>query len=594
MEASPVQALYEQVGAFVDELVRGGVSQFVVCPGSRSTPLALTIARHPGAKLWMHVDERSAAFFGLGLAKFRREPVALVCTSGTAAANFLPAVVEAFISRIPLVVLTADRPHELRDNGAPQTIDQVRLYGTHVRWFLDLAEPAPLPQMEAYVRTAACRAVAAARGEPAGPVHVNCPYREPLVLPSGELAPPSTGRLDGQPYVAVAKGRLDPDPAWIAGLARDLASIPNGLIVAGPQDDPSLAEPIARLAGTLGYPILADPLSHLRGGPHDRTAVVDGYDAFLRDESFAARLVPEVVLRFGAIPTSKPLQLFVQRHRTARQIVVDGGGGWNEPTGLATDMAHVDARRLCEALVAELPPSPARESARARWREAWTQANGRTRAALAGKMEALDEMFEGKAFAELAEWLPDGATLFVGNSMPVRDLDSFFFGSERRVRVLANRGANGIDGVVSSALGASAGGAGPLLLVLGDLSFYHDSNGLLAARQHGLDATIVVLNNDGGGIFSFLPQASQPEHFETLFGTPHGLDFRPVAEMYGARFERVTTWDDFRVSVRRGIDEGGLHVIEVPTRRDDNVGLHRGMWQAVAEALMQDLAEVGS
>ena len=579
-------AAFAAVGAFVDELVRSGVRNFCVCPGSRSTPLALTIARHPAARLWMHVDERSAGFFGLGMAKTLREPVALVCTSGTAAANFMPAVVEAFYARVPLVVLTADRPHELRDSGAPQTIDQNRLFGVHAKWFVDLAEPDPAPEMLRYVRTVAARAAATARRTPAGPVHINCPYREPLIPLPGPAPATLEQRPGERPYVAVAAGPRAPDPAVVPALAAGLGAARRGLIVCGPQDDPALADAVVRLAAALGYPILADPLSGLRCGEHDRALVLDCYDAFLRDVAFVEQVAPEVVLRFGAMPTSKQLLLYLQRHSACRQIVVDGGDGWNEPTLLASDVVYAEPRLLCQALLAELPLVP--EAGLTEWTDTWRAADRLARAAIEAHLAGLDELFEGKVFAELAGLLPNGALLYAGNSMPVRDLDTFFGGGERLVRLLANRGANGIDGVVSSALGASAAGAGPVVLVIGDLSFYHDSNGLLAAKQHGLDLTIVLLNNDGGGIFSFLPQAAAPEHFETLFGTPHGLDFGPLAQMYGARHTRAASWDDFRSATRRGIEGGGLHIVELATNRDRNVTLHREIWRVVSEALKAD------
>lgn len=581
---TPQQETAAFVGAFVDELVRSGIQHFCICPGSRSTPLALTIARHPAARVWMHLDERSAAFFGLGLAKARREPVALVCTSGTAAANFLPAVVEAFYSRIPLVVLTADRPHELRDCGAAQTIDQVHLFGTHVKWFVDLPEPEASAELVRYVRSIACRAVATARSRPAGPVHINCPFREPLVPAPGALAGPHE-RPGERPYVAVASGARTPDPALVTALATDLRIARRGLIVCGPQDDSGLARPLARLAAALGYPILADPLSGVRCGPHARDLVLDCYDAALREASLVERLAPEVVLRFGAVPTSKPLLRYLQHHQRCRQIVVDGDAGWNEPTRLASDVVHADPRLLCEALVATIANMTPGDIGQTLWAAAWRRADRLAREAIAARLATLEELFEGKVFAELAGLLPDGATLYAGNSMPVRDLDTFFPSSSRSVRFMGNRGANGIDGVVSSALGASAATGGPLVLVIGDLSFYHDANGLLAAKQHGLSATIVLLNNNGGGIFSFLPQAADPAHFEMLFGTPHGLDFRPLAEMYGATFTRVETWEEFRTAVQRGIAEGGLHIVEVPTERQRNVALHRAMWQAVADVL---------
>jgi 2-succinyl-5-enolpyruvyl-6-hydroxy-3-cyclohexene-1-carboxylate synthase len=576
--------LSASVGAFVDELVRSGVRHFCVCPGSRSTPLALTIARHPAAKLWMHLDERSAAFFGLGLAKTLREPVALVCTSGTAATNFMPAVVEAFCARIPLVVLTADRPHELRDVGAPQTIDQINLFGTHAKWFVDLAEPDAEPGMLRYVRTVAARAVALARRGPAGPVHINCPYREPL-LPDATAALAAEARAENRPYVAVSDGLRAPEPAAAGALASELRAMPHGLIICGPHNDPGPADAVTRLAGALGYPILADPLSGLRNGGHDRALVLDCYDAFLRDPGFVERFAPQVVLRFGAMPVSKPLLLFLQRHSRSRMIVVDGDGGWNEPTSLASDMIYAHTRLLCEAVLASIDPSSAEQGPASKWASAWQSADRSARAAIAARFDASDELFEGRVFAELAALLPAGATLYAGNSMPIRDLDTFFFGSDRAIRLLANRGANGIDGVVSSALGAAAAGLGPTVLAIGDLSFYHDSNGLLAAMQHHLNLTIVLLNNDGGGIFSFLPQAGEPEHFETLFGTPHGLDFRPLAQMYGARYERVDGWPALRAAIQRGIESGGLHIVEVPTDRARNVTLHRELWQAVGAAL---------
>ncbi len=583
LEQDTAAANYIWATALVDELARSGVRDFVLCPGSRSTPLALAIARQPVVRLWLHLDERSASYFGLGLAKTKRQPVAIVSTSGTAAANFLPAVVEAFLSRVPLVVLTADRPHELRDCGAPQTIDQLRLYGGQVKWFFDLAEPAASVSLVKHVRTIACRAVAAATRGPAGPVHLTCHYREPLVPHPCPPLPGAEGRPSGRPYVVASHGPRAPEAEHVAALAAELANR-RGLILCGPQHDPALPEAVVRLASRLSFPILADPLSGVRCGAHDRGLVLDSYDAFLRDEDFVARFEPETILRFGAMPTSKPVLLYRERHATARLVVVDDDG-WNEPTQLASDVLQANARLFCDAMVLALRPSSEEDASRFEWLAAWQDADRRAREAIADRLATTEALFEGKVFSELAALLPAGTTLYAGNSMPVRDLDTFFPASRRSIQFLANRGANGIDGVVSSALGASAAAEGPVVLVIGDLSFYHDSNGLLAAKRHGLNLTIVLLNNDGGGIFSFLPQASDPEHFETLFGTPHGLDFRPIAETYGATFTRVATWDEFRAAVRSGIAEGGLRVVEVPTERNRNVSLHRELWQVVSKAL---------
>ncbi len=584
---------YAYIGALVDELVRSGVGHLCLCPGSRSTPLALCAARHAGIRTWTLIDERSAAFFALGLAKGSRAPVAVLSTSGTAAANFLPAVVEACYGRVPLLVLTADRPHELRDSGANQTIDQIRLFGTHAKWFADLALPEATDAALRYVRSLAAHAVATARALPAGPVHLNVPLREPLVPALGwDARSPSAGesgetqsRPAGRPYTAVAHGTLVPDPGAVAALAEDMRS-ERGLIVCGPADDPSLPAAVSRLAAATGYPILADPLSGVRCGPHDRSLVVDSYDAFLRLGALADVLVPDIVIRMGGLPASRPLQQYLQRHAPSRHVVIESAGGWNDPLRLASDMMHADPRLVCDALVGGLQARGAlRRTNASPWPALWLRLGQEAREALRRCLDTTDEAFEGKVFFELAAALPDGATLYVGNSMPVRDLDTFFPSVPTAIRILGNRGASGIDGLVSSGLGAAAAGGGPLVLVLGDLAFYHDLNGLLAAKLHGLCATVVLLNNDGGGIFSFMPQAGLPEHFEALFGTPTGLEFKFAAQLYSAGYVRADDWTTFRTSLRGGLASKGLEVIEMRTQRDRNVALHREVWAAVEEAL---------
>jgi 2-succinyl-5-enolpyruvyl-6-hydroxy-3-cyclohexene-1-carboxylate synthase len=592
MSLQPENVAYLYVGAFVDELARAGLRHVCLCPGSRSAPLALRLADHPALKLWMHLDERSCAFFALGLAKAQRFPVALLCSSGTAAANFMPAIVEAHQARVPLIVLTADRPPELRDTGAPQTIDQIKLYGAYAKWFVEMALPEATVEMLRYARTIAARAVAEALDAPAGVVHLNFPFREPLV----PLAPPaipaelqsiSAGRANPQPYARVTTMPRQPEaaPALIATLSAELSSFSKGLIVAGPQTNPDFPRAVTQLSAALGYPILADPLSQVRCGPQDgangdSANVVDAYDAFLRDANTVERLAPDVILRFGAMPTSKPLMLYLQRYASARQILIDDGGNWNDAARLASDMIRADPTLFCSALA-----TGARGPSGSDWLESWRTTQRLTRRAITDQISAFEELFEGRVFSELAQCLPDGATCYVSSSMPVRDLDTFFPANNRAVRFLANRGANGIDGVVSSALGASLASTGPLVLVIGDIALYHDLNGLLAAKRHSLSATIILINNDGGGIFSFLPQAAYPKHFEQLFGTPHGLDFRPAAELYGAHYQQVNNWSEFRKALTDGLHAPGLKLIEVRTQREGNVTQHRQVWQAVAAAL---------
>ncbi len=576
-------------GAFVTELGHAGVRHAVVCPGSRSTPLALALA-NSAIRVWLHIDERSAAFFALGMARALDAPVALLCSSGTAAANFLPAVVEAFLSRVPLIVLTADRPPELRDVGAAQTIDQVRLYGEHVKWFHELPVPALNSDLLRQIRLTAARAAATATATPPGPVHLNFPFREPLVPLPGE-APPVladgtalTGREAGRAFVAVSGSVMLPETPTLDALATDLAGVDRGLIVCGPQDDLTLAPALTRLAAALGYPILADGLSQIRNGPHDRTLVIDTFDAFLRDDAICRAFTPKVVLRFGAPPTSKSLVQYLARFADCRHILVDGGAGWRDPSFLVSDVLHAEPTALCDGLTVRIGAGGAPRSA---WAATWLDTAAHARSAIDTVFAGDGAFFEGRVFSELATLLPAGATLYAGNSMPVRDLDTFFPAGERTVRCLANRGANGIDGVNSSALGVAAVTTGPVVQVIGDLSFYHDMNGLLAAKLHGLRATIVVVNNDGGGIFSFLPQsgAVTAERFEQLFGTPIGLDYAMAAALYGATFHRARDWNDFRAAVAAGIASDGLAIVEVCTGRATNVLQHRVIWQAVANAL---------
>ena len=601
----PPNPLYAYVNAFVDELGRSGVQNMVICPGSRSTPLAIACAMHPGIKVWMHLDERSAAFFGLGLAKQTRRPVGLLCTSGTAAANFFPALIEAKLTHVPLLALTADRPHELRENGAPQAIDQNHLYGKHVKWFVDVALPEATNEALRYIRALANRAAALTTSIPAGPVHLNFPFREPLtpepisdqpLLPAEQRdAVAWYGREGNKPSIGVSNiAESAPPVAALQALASRLAHTLRGLIIAGPQDDPALAEALVPLAEHLAYPILADPLSLVRCGPFAGELVLSSYDAFLRDPSFVSRHAPELMLRFGAMPTSKPVLLYLKRYSSCPVIVIDGQDGWEEPTQLVAELIHAHPTLLCRQILrlleeptdvisSEETHQPASDS----WLRAWTNADQLSRQTLQKSMQEFQPLFEGRVFSELETLLPEGATLYVSNSMPVRDLDTFFWASARSLRILGNRGANGIDGVISSALGASAGAEDdvPTVLVIGDLAFLHDLGGLIAVHLHRLSLTIVLINNDGGGIFSFLPQANYPAHFEQLFGTPTGLDVSQAVQMYGGKFHRISDWEQFRRAVTQSISEGGLQVIEVQTEREHNVEMHRRLWQRVSQAL---------
>ncbi|MFT4417093.1 2-succinyl-5-enolpyruvyl-6-hydroxy-3-cyclohexene-1-carboxylic-acid synthase [Fredinandcohnia humi] len=571
-------ALTRYVASFVDELVRVGITEAIVSPGSRSTPMAILMAEHPDMNVTVNIDERSAAFYALGVAKALQKPVAILCTSGTAAANYYPAIVEAYYSRVPLIVITADRPHELRDVGAPQAIDQNQLYGKYAKWFVEMAIPEDTKQMLAYVRTVAGRAAGTAMSSPAGPVHLNFPFREPLV-PNLEVENLwETDKQHDTRHVNVVVGKPSINENQLTPIVNILNNAKKGIIICGPHYDEEFGQAVTQLADKLQFPIFADPLSQLRSGKHPIDLIIAGYDAFLRNENVRDNFTPEIIIRFGAMPVSKALLQYIQKHSSAIQFVVDGDGGWRDPTLSASEMVYCDEVDFCNSLSGVIL-----RKEDSSWLESWMQLNNIVLKNIKN-VHMEESLFEGKVFTELQEILPTHSTLFVGNSMPIRDIDTFFTNNDKGIKVMANRGANGIDGIISTAVGVSAKNENTVL-VIGDLSFYHDLNGLLATKQHNLHITIILINNDGGGIFSFLPQSAEKKHFELLFGTPIGLDYEKVVEMYGGSFTRIRNWEDFRTTITESLKTKGLHVVEINTDREENVLIHRKMWNNVSQEI---------
>lgn len=565
------QALTEYLAAFITGLFQTGVRDVVISPGSRSTPLALLMVEHQEINTFIDIDERSAGFFALGLAKASKSPVVLLCTSGTAAANYFPAVVEANLSRVPLLVLTADRPHELRDVGAPQAINQLHLYGHHVKWFAEMALPENSAEQITYSKMVARRAVKECKSPVPGPVHVNFPLREPL-LPALEPYPFS----EEQPDYEIIAGELALPQAALERIAREISQYQKGLIICGPMDQPSFSNAAIRLAEKLAFPILADPLSQLR---LDNSVIIDSYDAILKTDRVLAEFQPDFILRFGAMPVSKPLSLFMKKYRGIPHFIVDGQAGWRDPYHLGTKVIQMDETAFCQQLTNYVKKNENNE-----WLSQWQQVDQLAKTAIKAHMSQEAELEEGKVFYELFPRLPKDSTIFVGNSMPIRDVDTFFHKNNQGITVMANRGANGIDGVVSTALGASVYQQ-PLFLLIGDLSFFHDMNGLLAAKLYKLNMTIILVNNDGGGIFSYLPQAESKQHFEVLFGTPTGLDFQHAVEMYHGQYEKVTDWEHFSKAIKSAASYKGLNVIEIPTDRAKNLTSHRKMWEQVSREI---------
>ena len=568
----------------VDELVRCGLAEAVLAPGSRSAPLAMAlwdraqgqIEPAPGQgpsgsalRLHVRIDERSAAFLALGLAKASRRPVALVCTSGTAAAHFHGAVIEASEAGVPLLVLTADRPPELRGTGANQTIDQVKLYGDAVRWFCEAGVPEARPGMNGYWRSLACRAWAAAGGAGdgfPGPVHLNLPLREPLVpgVPdaadggSGGWPEPLDGRPGGAPWTAF--------PAAPATAPLDLPWTERGVIICGD----GCADPAAllRLARQAGWPVLAEPSSGARAGPMSMTA----YQYLLESPRFVAEHRPDVIVSAGRPGLSRAQLGYLKLGALARHVVVaQGPGHWADPARSATDV--VPAVRLA-----------GEPGAGTGWLASWRAADTAARAAAAAILGDGEALSEPRLARDLAAALPDGALLWAASSLPIRDLDQQM-APRAGLTVLASRGASGIDGMISAASGAALAhqraGGGPAAALVGDLAFLHDAPGLFTGPEEARpDLVLVVANNDGGGIFSQLEQAEHDGPFERVFGTPHGARLGSLAAAAGLPARTVERACD----LPGALAGDGIRVVEVRTSRVAGAALRRELRAACTAA----------
>jgi len=576
----PTNANTALASAFVEELARCGVRQAVLSPGSRSTPLAVALWRQPEIDVTVIVDERSAGFFALGAAQASATPVAILCTSGTAAANLHPAICEADHSAVPLIALTADRPPELRGIGAGQTIDQLKLYGSSVRWFCEVGTHEADDDGLLHYRSTACRAFAAARGEPRpGPVHLNLAWREPLAPVPVDGAVTATDPLalagrDERPLTAATPIDMEPSQFLLDEVAKHVAEAEIGVIVAGRQLDPELREPLAHLARAAGYPILAEPTSQLRCGPHDRSQVVTAYDLLLRDERFRADAAPDLVLRFGEMPTSKPLRSWLAASG-ADQVAVDPLAGWNEPGRRAAALLRADPTELAAGWAARLGedrPPPAM----------WMEAERAAREAIDAELRRTDDLTEPALQLALGAAYADGDLVYTASSMPIRDQEAFLPAGDADALFLSNRGANGIDGLLSSGIGAAHASGRPTTILTGDLGLLHDIGALAALREVATPVRIVVIDNGGGGIFHFLPQeqALSNEEFEALLGTPRGVDVARAAALFDLPHHRIDSFDQLPDALA-----AGTGLIEVPTNRRTNAEFHRNLAERVREAI---------
>jgi 2-succinyl-5-enolpyruvyl-6-hydroxy-3-cyclohexene-1-carboxylate synthase len=576
----PTNANTALASAFAEELARSGLRLAVISPGSRSTPLAVALWRQSEIEVSVIVDERSAGFFALGAAQASGEPVALLCTSGTALVNYHSAVVEADESAIPLLVLSADRPPELRGIGAGQTIDQIKSFGSSVRWFSEVGTHEADDSGLLHYRSVACRALAKARGEVRpGPVHLNLPWREPLAPVPVEGAVTATDRLalegrDKRPLTAVTRVDLEPSVFLLDEMTGHIGDAISGAIVAGRQLDPELREPLAHLARVSGFPILADPTSQLRCGPHDRSHVVAGYDLLLRDEHFARSVVPDLVLRFGEMPTSKPLRAWIAESG-ADEIVIDPYGGWNEPSNRAAAILRADPTELASGWATRLEGLEGRERPLP---DRWLNAENAAQAALDEAFDINDEITEPALHRALGAAHQDGDLVYTSSSMPIRDQEAFLAPTTTDALFLSNRGANGIDGLVSSGIGAARASGRPTTIVTGDLGLLHDLGSLAALRDVETPVRIVVIDNAGGGIFHFLPQeAAMPEgEFEALLGTSRGVDAAKAATLFDLPHRRLGSLAELPDALA-----AGTGLVEVRTDRHSNVAVHRQSTAAV-------------
>ncbi len=569
----------------VETLQRLGLATAVVCPGSRSTPLTLALAQHPQIEAIPVLDERSAAFFALGLARQSGLPTVLVCTSGTAGANFYPAVIEARESRVPLLVLTADRPPELRECNAGQTVDQQKLYGTFPNWYSEVAVPSLDLAMLAYLRQTVIQAWERSRYPVPGPVHLNLPFRDPLA-PVPQTEAQQLQALFPEDFFSFLSSPSSPVLSLpVLSLPMELPlqewqSCTQGVIIAGPaqpQFPQPYCEAIAHLSQTLGWPVLAEALSPLRNYASLNPHLISTYDVIVRDPNLAAELAPAQVIRIGEMPTSKTLRTWLTQVQP-RQWVIDPGDRNLDPLHGRT----VHLRIAIEQISANLPvPAPVPAPVLNPYLKQWLEAEAVTRQAMDHILAQTDDLIESKAAWLLSQCLPSETPLWIANSMPVRDMEWFWRPGDLRIQPLFNRGANGIDGTLSTALGIAHRQASSVMLT-GDLALLHDTNGFLLSRKLAGHLTIVLINNNGGGIFEMLAIAQFDPPFEEFFATPQDIDFAPLCQAYGVEYEQIQSWEQLRQRLMT-LPDRGVRVLEIPTDRQRDTQWRRENLRKLAE-----------
>ena len=595
---------YLWASCIVEEFVRNGITNFCVSPGSRCTPLTAAIANHTSVDVCVHFDERGTAFFALGLIRACSKPTVLVATSGTAVANYFPAVVEAAMDRLPLIILTADRPPELRHTGANQTIDQIKIFGDYCRWYFDIPCPTQQIPLET-VLTTIDQAVHRSRRAPAGPVHLNCMYREPFLpgrlsklevlideFVSTELSTElSSARRQGitnwhhtrQPYTQYAQSDMAVSENTIHQLSELVRKKPNGLLIVGRLHCDQDRFAVVNFVKKLGWPTYVDITSGLRFG-YTQPNIIHYFDLLLHIPEFSKAFTPEIVLQLGEKITSKRLYQYVKSIPTDHYYLATNDPARNNPEHVQGHQLETDLAKFCQELSKTLPDTSAGD-----FRSILNQFSGKIDKILDRQIDSECAITEPAVARLISEHIPGGTGLFIASSMPVRDMDLFAAANGKPVTIGTNRGASGIDGTIASAVGFAKGIKRPVTLFIGDLAFLHDLNSLALVKSVKVQLIIIVVNNNGGGIFSFLPIATHSAIFEKYFGTPHNLSFQRAAELFGFSYSHPHDRESFIHAYRDAVIANESTLIEVTTDRQNNVKYHGDLINTIVNQLQEDL-----
>ncbi len=572
---------------FASELAALGVKYACISPGSRSTPLTYAFAKNKSIKTFVHIDERSSAFFALGLAKVTDTPVVLITTSGTATAELYPAIIESYQQRIPLIVCTADRPPELQNCGANQTINQNNLYKNHIRWFVDVGIPSVTLKRLKFIRDTAQQAYYKSSAIMRGPVHLNFPFRKPFEPESftDEISELVIKNLSDRKllYDDKVKSTSVNIDKFLHSIAGEVRRYEKGLIIAGPlNNNKSLKKLIIKLSGISGYPVISDGVSHLRFGSHKSENVIANFDAVCRSDSFIKKHKPDLILHFGRTLTSKSFELFLSGCKSKRYMI-NNFGDWFDPSRKSTASIAIPPVMFCQELITRLESINFMRKDKS-WLKSFINADQSAEKIKQRLIEIAPFPAEARIISELIKFIPDNSNIMISNSLPVRDFDSFASKSSKEIFIFHNRGASGIDGIISTALGINAASKKRTFLLTGDLAFFYDINSLLAARNYKLPVVIILINNNGGGIFENLPIKSHKKIFNKFFKTPHNLDFSHHIKAYNGYYKKLKSWTDFKTELSKSLKRKTFSVLEFETDAVTSLKLRNQYWKVVSNA----------